>query len=68
MTEDDYFPVILGFGSTHDLRESEDSDPRNPRLCGLKSVSRAGAIGLAKAKAKPPAGREIGFKIPRAKR
>lgn len=61
----DDFPVILGQGSLHDLRDA-DADPRNPRLTGFKSVSRAGAIGLAKA---PPqqSQRAAGF-YPRGRR
>lgn len=39
----DDFPVILGFGSCHEMNET---DPRNPRLAGLKSVSYAAACAL----------------------
>lgn len=60
---DDDFLVILGFGSMHDLRDN-DADPRNPRLSGLRSVSRAGAIGLAKSNP-PPASQPIGFAFPK---
>jgi hypothetical protein len=62
---DDDFPVILGFGSMHDLRDADD-DPRNPRLAGLRSVSRAGAIGLAKRRPAEKR-RPIGFQFPRAR-
>lgn len=66
--EDDYFPIILGFGSTHDLRDEQGVDPRNPRLAGLRSVSYAGAVGLARSKPKPAKPRQIGFKIAKVKR
>lgn len=45
MMEWDDFPVILGFGSCHEMNEA---DPRNPRLAGLKSVSYASACALRK--------------------
>lgn len=57
----DDFPVILGQGAMHDLRDGED--PRNPRLAGLKSVSWAGAVGLAKRRPNQNA-RRIGFHRP----
>ena len=56
----DDFPVILGQGTVHDL---SDGDPRNPKLSGLRSVSYAGAVGLAK-REKPKA-RAIGFHRPK---
>lgn len=56
----DDFPVILGQGAVHDL---SDGDPRNPKLAGLRSVSYAGAVGLAK-REKPKA-RVIGFHKPK---
>lgn len=56
----DDFPVILGQGSLHDL---SDTDPRNPRLIGLRSVSYAGACALAKRKP-APVKRPIGFHRP----
>jgi len=37
------FPVILGQGSLHDLRDDEG---QTPRLAGMKSVSRAAAWAL----------------------
>lgn len=55
------FPVIQGFGSTHEMRDKDDGDPRNPRLIGMKSVSYAGAVGLAKPKPKEPRARRVGF-------
>lgn len=45
----DDFPVILGQGSLHDLR---DADEQSPRLRNMRSVSRAAAQALAR---KPPA-------------
>jgi hypothetical protein len=56
-----YFPVIQGFGSAHDLRDAPTDDPRNPRLAGFKSVSYAGAVGLAKSAPKTNAPRKAGF-------
>lgn len=56
----DDFPVILGYGQTHDLR---DADEGTPRLYGLKSVSKAACWAMHK---RPEAkARRIGFKIPR---
>lgn len=60
----DDFPVILGQGSLHDLR---DADQQDPRLIGLRSVSYAGAVGLAKSEPRSKA-RRIGFKWPRTAR
>lgn len=55
------FPVILGFGSLHDLRDAEN---RTPRLYGMKSVSRAACWALHKEpKAKA---RKIGFRTPKS--
>jgi len=54
-------PALDGFGSMHDL---SDRDPRNPRLIGLRSVSYAGAVGLAKRKP-PSQPRRIGFHRPK---
>lgn len=59
----DDFPVILGQGSLHDLRDADQQDPRNPRLIGLRSVN-AGAVGLAKRQAPKRKRRTIGFKWP----
>lgn len=56
----DDFPVILGQGSLHHLG---DGDLRNPKLVGLRSVSHAGAVGLAR-REKPKA-RAIGFHRPK---
>lgn len=53
-----------GFGSMHDLRDAPSDDPRNPRLAGFKSVSYAGAVGLAKHTREPRYPR-IGFRIPK---
>lgn len=36
------FPVILGFGSTHEMRGAPDA--RRSRLWGLKSTSKAACI------------------------
>lgn len=58
----DDFPVILGFGSVHDMAEA---DPRNPRLVGFKSVSYAGACGLRKPE---PQRHPIGFHRPARRR
>lgn len=55
MDWDDY-PVILGFGSTHEMR---DNDEPAPRLWNMKSVSAAGAKGLHKNKPQPA--RQVGF-------
>lgn len=55
MDWDDY-PVILGFGSTHEMRNSEDPEPR---LWRMRSVSRAGAKALQKSKPSPT--RQVGF-------
>lgn len=63
----DDFPVILGQGSLHDLRDADQQDPRNPRLIGLRSVSYAGAVGLAKSEPRSKT-RRIGFKWPRTRR
>jgi len=52
---------VEGFGSLHDL---EGRDPRNPKLAGLRSVSYAGAVGLAKRQAKPQRN-PIGFHRPK---
>lgn len=57
MDWDDY-PVILGHGSTHEMRDSED---REPPMWKFKSVSRAAAIAYAKSADKPQ--RQIGFKV-----
>lgn len=54
----DEFPVILGQGTLHDLRDG-DRDLRSPRLAGLKSVNYAGAVGLAKRPVSPQ--RHVGF-------
>jgi len=54
------FPVILGFGSMHSVRE--EGEPA-PRLAGLRSVSPAAALALAR---RPDASRNpIGFHRPR---
>lgn len=51
------FPVILGQGSVHDLRDAEG---RTPRLSGMRSVSHAAAWALHKVPKGPPA-RRVGF-------
>lgn len=51
------FPVILGFGSTHDMRDADDA-PRS-RLWGLKSTSKAACI--AADKTPEPKARKVGF-------
>lgn len=54
------FPVILGFGSLHSVRE--EGEPA-PRLAGMRSVSQAGTRALAR---KPEGSRNpIGFHRPR---
>ena len=65
MSDDDWYepPVFFGMGQTHDLRDA-DSDPRNPRLAGLKSVSYAASVAMAKAP-KEPKRRRIGFHRPK---
>jgi hypothetical protein len=56
--EDD-FPYYGGQGAVHDLR---DADQPEPRLWFARSVSKAGAIALAKpVKVKQ---RRIGFRLP----
>lgn len=52
---------VEGFGSLHELN---GDDPRNPKLIGLRSVSYAGAVGLAKTKPQPKQ-RRIGFHRPK---
>lgn len=42
------FPVILGFGSTHEMREAEDKTKRS-RLWDLKSTSKAACAAYDKA-------------------
>lgn len=62
--DDDFwpeFPVILGQGSLHDLC---DEDPRNPRLAGLRSVSRAAAVAMRRREIPK---QRIGFHVPRAR-
>lgn len=56
------FPWIGGTGSLHDLRDDDD-DPRNPRLIGLHSVSKAAARAMGPTPAKPRP-RRVGFHIP----
>jgi hypothetical protein len=53
----DDFPVILGQGSVHDLRDNDA--PQRSRLWGLKSPSRA-ACEAAERKAEPKQ-RKAGF-------
>jgi hypothetical protein len=55
----DDFPVILGQGSMHDLR---DADEGTPRLYGMKSVSKAACWAMHKAD--KPSQRPIGFRRP----
>lgn len=59
---DDEWSIFLGFGSCSELSAP---DPRNPRLVGLKSVSRAAAIALRKP---DPPNRPIGFHRPPVRR
>ena len=54
-------PAVDGFGSLHELNRD---DPRNPKLIGLRSVSYAGAVGLAKTKPQRQR-RVIGFHRPK---
>lgn len=61
MMDDDDFPVILGYGSMHEL---SDGDPRNPRLIGLKSVSDAASVALRR----PEPRSRIGFHRPQRAR
>lgn len=59
--EDDGW-IFYGHGSTHDLAQ-DDSDPRNPKLAGLKSVSYAAAVAMRRDEpAEEPA--PMGFHIP----
>lgn len=59
----DEFPVILGQGSVHDLRDPEGS---TPRLHGMRSVSHAACWAMHKEpKVKS---RKIGFKFPKVAR
>lgn len=53
------FPVILGFGTTHEMRDAADSTTRS-RLWDLKSPSKAACTAYDKSS---PAnkGRAIGF-------
>ena len=56
----DEFPVILGQGSVHDLRDDEGTPPR---LHGMRSVSNAACWALhTEPKTKH---RAIGFKFPK---
>lgn len=60
---DDDYSIFWGFGTVHDLHD-EHGPP--PRLHGLRSVSEAAVWALHnEPKTKP---RQIGFKIPKAKR
>jgi len=52
----DEYPVILGFGSTHEMRDTEDAEPP---MWKFKSVSKAAA--RAYAKRSEPKQRAIGF-------
>lgn len=52
----DDFPVILGHGSTHEMRDAADTEPPMWRF---KSVSRAAAKAYAKRRSDPP--RQVGF-------
>lgn len=56
MMDDDY-PVILGFGSTHEMRDAEDT--QRSRLWGLKSPSRAACVAMDKCS--QPKARKVGF-------
>ena len=51
------FPVILGQGSLHDLRDADQ--PQQSRLWGLKSTSRAACEAMDR-KREPKARKEIG--------
>ena len=55
--------IFYGFGSMHDLRDAQGSDPRNPRLIGLKSVSYDAAVALNNDRPKPIKRRKMGFRI-----
>ena len=57
----DDFPVILGQGSMHDLRDADSRDPRNERLIGFKSVSYDAAVALNNRKPDRPQRRRMGF-------
>lgn len=53
------FPVVLGFGSTHEMRDNEPS-VRKSRLWDLKSTSKAACLAYDKHQAQPKA-RKVGF-------
>lgn len=53
---DDDIPIILGFGSTHEMRDHDDGEPSMWRF---KSVSKAAA--KAYAKRPEPQQRLVGF-------
>lgn len=57
MDWDDY-PVILGFGSTHEMNETPDE--QRSRLWGLKSTSKAACMAADAGKPKPRT-RKVGF-------
>lgn len=59
--DDDWYEepfFFMGIGSLHDL----SSDPRNPRLAGLKSVSYNASVALRRPEPSRPA---IGFHRPK---
>ena len=53
------FPVILGFGTLHDLRDAEDQT-RKSRLWDLKSTSKAACMAYDR-QPKEPKARKVGF-------
>lgn len=53
----DDFPVILGFGSTHEMNDKDAAPPS--RLWGLKSPSKAACIAADKQLEPKP--RKVGF-------
>lgn len=53
------FPVILGFGSTHEMRETKDKTIRS-RLWDLKSTSKAACAAYDKRPAEKVA-QKVGF-------
>ena len=61
----DEFPVILGFGSCHSVREEAGPDLRNRRLVGLKSVSAAAVVAMGP-RVREEVSRPIGFVRPRS--
>lgn len=58
---DDDYSLFLGFGSTHDLR---DADEPEPRLARMRSVSPAAARAMQR-RPPEPIRQPVGFHRPR---